>query len=552
MSACALLLFALSFAMGSGAAPDVVQQVFAILAVAATVLFILAGVPPPGGGDTERSPLFNSLCASSAARYVGKVSYQLYLWHWPAILCSRQLLILLDEFRAVPRGPILVVMALGALATTVGLVAPLLSYHVIEAPLRAWTLRTRHGHLTTIAAMLALIFAGGAWMVLLRTSLDETIAFSMNHWEKTPSCPASDQRAAFENFVESDFAGVSTYTSQGAGTATFGAGSTTVKTAFGRSLSGGGCACRFCDGLTTTHQPRQLTDDSNASLCFSTYPLNLALFKQFSCFTARVDDAIVTNEMTAANAPAIFDVVAATATRCLKPDRSAASLPSPTLFLLGTSISASLQAGLAYAVRGRYQIRLFAQAAFGILPWNGTSYPPHGKVVPQFAARGLNSVYDHVRTLLTTYMEPGDLLCYLIDDDFWLPYAGQPSITHRFEKELIEDIVERNGGSTIVFSSWPHYNQSTGALDRSSAGVSRQSIDRMVARHATAHHISMYSLFCSGSSHSTPDQSGDSCGKTVPGTIMNAYLDTEHLNTAGSIYLWPHLCDMMQALDVLL
>ena len=44
---------------------------------------------------------------------------------------------------------------------------------------------------------------------------------------------------------------------------------------------------------------------------------------------------------------------------------------------------------------------------------------------------------------------------------------------------------------------------------------------------------------------------GGTCLNTVPGTDLNAYLDNFHLNTGGSIYLWPHLCDAMESIGLM-
>ena len=44
---------------------------------------------------------------------------------------------------------------------------------------------------------------------------------------------------------------------------------------------------------------------------------------------------------------------------------------------------------------------------------------------------------------------------------------------------------------------------------------------------------------------------GGTCLNTVPGTDLNAYHDNFHLNTGGSIYLWPHLCDAMESIGLM-
>jgi hypothetical protein len=34
------------------------------------------------------------------------------------------------------------------------------------------------------------------------------------------------------------------------------------------------------------------------------------------------------------------------------------------------------------------------------------------------------------------------------------------------------------------------------------------------------------------------------CDGKIPGTNLQAYANDNHLNTMGSIYLWPYICDM--------
>jgi hypothetical protein len=79
----------------------------------------------------------------------------------------------------------------------------------------------------------------------------------------------------------------------------------------------------------------------------------------------------------------------------------------------------------------------------------------------------------------------------------------------------------------------------------------------MFARHTPhAHFISLFDYFCDTPLPTLNYTSGEdgvagsnlTCTGSVPGTDIHAYPeDDPHLNTAGSIYLWPHLCDAMEA-----
>ena len=230
------LLFALSVAFNREDAGATVQLAWALAATAAVLLFLLAGAPLPGAP----LPAVNWLLATPPLRYVGKLSYQLYLWHWPAILFTVRLAAVWHAQPAAARGAMLAAFAIGA-----GVALPLLSYHVVEAPLRAW--RPSH-HAAPIVVMLALMGATCAWVGALRGPLGVTIAMSTTR-DLTPSCPESGALSAFFDYAAD------------------GRANPAIPTAFGRSLSGQGCACRFCDGVTpgAAHRPRYVTSDYSHS-----------------------------------------------------------------------------------------------------------------------------------------------------------------------------------------------------------------------------------------------------------------------------------------------
>ncbi|MCW2614273.1 MAG: acyltransferase 3, partial [Frankiales bacterium] len=84
----------------------------AALPVAATVLVLL------GGTAAGRNPLL----VNPIAAYVGRLSYSLYLWHWPVLVVATAL---------VPgRGPLI------AVALTGSLVLAVLGHHLVEEPVR--------------------------------------------------------------------------------------------------------------------------------------------------------------------------------------------------------------------------------------------------------------------------------------------------------------------------------------------------------------------------------------------------------------------------------
>jgi peptidoglycan/LPS O-acetylase OafA/YrhL len=123
---------------------------WALATVAGTLLMITALVLPRSGGV----PLPHRLLQSRPVRYVGRLSYSLYLWHWPVAVfirwtCGFELL-------AVQLAYPLVVLALAAA-----------SYHWIEVPIRAGRGALQQRTWVTAAAALATVVVamlGARWV----------------------------------------------------------------------------------------------------------------------------------------------------------------------------------------------------------------------------------------------------------------------------------------------------------------------------------------------------------------------------------------------------
>ena len=95
----------------------------------------------------------NLVLQNSAALYLGKISYSLYLWHWPLIVVARWTIGITIE-----TAPILIIVMIFVSSA---------SYHLVESPLRhiKWTRSPRS--LATVVPLIA--FAG--LLVLLKTSI---------------------------------------------------------------------------------------------------------------------------------------------------------------------------------------------------------------------------------------------------------------------------------------------------------------------------------------------------------------------------------------------
>jgi peptidoglycan/LPS O-acetylase OafA/YrhL len=148
-AAFALFLFAAgSAAIAAGLMarfPDTAALTRSVLVVAGGLL-VIALVSARPGGEARRA------LANPLAIYVGRISYSLYLWHWPIIaLLHWTIGIAADE------------MALAAALAS--LLAASLSYHAIERPFRSWG-KTAPRAGPVIAAGLAAMLAAAALLFL--------------------------------------------------------------------------------------------------------------------------------------------------------------------------------------------------------------------------------------------------------------------------------------------------------------------------------------------------------------------------------------------------
>jgi hypothetical protein len=128
-------LIGAGFALDAGSDDSgVAQWLWSMLTVLGALCYLLAGATLAG---VPSPSLLHVMLSSSVPRYIGRVSYNLYLWHWPAILVGRYLVFApsspIRHLGDAPRTAVGV-----ALCLLLGVGVPILSYHVVEAPLRAW------------------------------------------------------------------------------------------------------------------------------------------------------------------------------------------------------------------------------------------------------------------------------------------------------------------------------------------------------------------------------------------------------------------------------
>ena len=146
--------------------PATVLTIVGITAVIASALFITSDMVFPGiaallpvlgtaaviiGGSGERAPAVSTALALPGMVWIGALSYSWYLWHWPVIVFTRQL---------VPDNEVALLIA------GVGSLLPAwLAYRFVENPIRTSTRIVGTKALITVALAIA-IPAATAWLVL--------------------------------------------------------------------------------------------------------------------------------------------------------------------------------------------------------------------------------------------------------------------------------------------------------------------------------------------------------------------------------------------------
>ncbi|WP_458128713.1 acyltransferase family protein [Pseudomonas sp. Z2-11] len=151
---------------------------WAVLTVAGTLLALAAVV------QKTNTPSLLRLLQSKPATYVGRLSYSLYLWHWPVLVFLRWT-IGLEQLAIQLAYPVIVAALAGA------------SYHWVETPLRTGRSLFQRRAWITIASCLAalgLSWSGARWMsenpeVLSLSQTSDTYTWFSR---KLPQGPASE------------------------------------------------------------------------------------------------------------------------------------------------------------------------------------------------------------------------------------------------------------------------------------------------------------------------------------------------------------------------
>jgi hypothetical protein len=366
-----------------------------------------------------------------------------------------------------------------------------------------------------------------------------------------------------------------------------GTGNSSIPTSLGRRHKGG-CECRFPHGVSQGDHPiasqkgreahENWDDDDNVPFCLSTFEGKhmphqpeepdaksnkrnpQMLFANRHCM-APVDgqSGPIDRE--------VKDLI----TECLTPNRNLTDHPVKTMFLLGDSHSAALLPALVLAVRGKYQVRHVYSDVVGLVPHRmheGRDTNP-GRFV---------DVYNHILTTLKSEFVEDDVVVLAMHaanfnhgvnpGDF--PVTGRKGQGHvsdlnvsavdLIQQDLLEGIVGPAHGKLFILGDWPYFpnlaNPSSGLVDgKAEAKVDGQAklqaqIEPLLgSQHPALRYKSLLPFFCSKGTvlqNSWTTAPEGACSSNIPGTNLQAFADDHHLTTVGSIYMWPHLCDLFE------
>jgi hypothetical protein len=278
-----------------------------------------------------------------------------------------------------------------------------------------------------------------------------------------------------------------------------------------------------------------------------------------------------------AGAAKAFDVEAVDLiTQCLTPDRTSPDLPSSTIFVLGDGHAAAILPALVLAVRGAFQVRHLYTETVGLFPHRVAQTTKRGAAQTNFFR--YIDVYEHILDTLRARMQRGDVVVLSMHSGNWNPANGAIGKSHKdgsvvdlnstavdlMDHDLLHGVVEPAKAKLFVLGDWPYFK--TFGLGSQPPRGNPAAIEPDLSLHAqlqaqllpllksnkALHYASLAPLFCQQGTtleHNSTTAPKGACSWNIPGTSIQAYSDDNHLNTVGSIYMWPHLCDMIEDLQ---
>ena len=513
------LLVGLGLTLGGGG-DDARHWAWGSCGVLGAVCYLVAGagtaspgaaVATPARSPPRPLPWLHAALSTAAPRYVGRISYNLYLWHWPAIVLGK-FLVIDDDVTPLrhlrrPAATSLAVLA----ALLVGVCMPVLSYRVVESPVRAWQ-PAKPAH--AITAMLALIGGAEAALAVARGPTGNALQM----WSAARIMGGSwvDVMAAM------------------AFTGSHGANPTDGALRFGRAPGGGEqqCACQMAPGSVPPDHGGLATTDVSAPYCTadvrgkgsSYFPMQLRDGGSSSCLFA-VDGAEGSEEVT----------------QCLAPDRSGAEgLPRRAIFVIGDSHSHMMVPALALAARGAYQVHSFGVMGCGVMEAGFSELcDPHLNPGNEAHRADLASA---MRKRLSEVVEAGDLVVVVEMINHWAnDLASHDTPAGSFGR--LRDAVPA-GARILLIGDTYRCQPADAPAAESSSKARKQGAETM--RSLALAQNGTYFFDAYGTLTHTWDECINLPNTSTPmwKEIADGQFDG-HLSLAGVIYLWGPLCKAM-------
>jgi peptidoglycan/LPS O-acetylase OafA/YrhL len=495
---------------------------FAFLPVVSTVCFIASG----------EDCYMNKMLANQMPVYVGKMSYPLYLWHWPVLQLSQHTALadMSEGWRYLIQFGIMFALAA-------------ISYHGVEAWFRTWR---PSAHWQPLVVSTLMVAAVALWLLALEGPLYGKLFCKVQppnaakiHIEKSPSGRYLAENNCMCNQV-------SEFSNQPPGAR--------------RDSASPSC---YDTRITHPGSPWDPDDDCWASFAWCNKKHTEGCLNHGMCGWRKSQHG---RECVTTSRNTTFVQMAGEVLRrhqCLAPEATKGR--KPTVFLIGDSHAAMVADAVRYAVRGKFDVRqftaLWARTCFDkgyssvLKHWRG-ELRRHGSDDPT-----VGQPCNQLKKTMSAYLQPADVvvLWYFTVDDKIVDHSNvMQKVTAEYKRFLIgwSALVAANNASLVVFEDHPflraspHDCTSTLFRPRPSGSPSHcyssceDAVDPYISReirdfqnkHRSFLLFRPKQFFCHGEAHSP----------FIPGSDVIYYRDHHHLDIRGVRYLAPFICSFFQ------
>lgn len=525
---------------------------WALLSTVGTLCFITAGCTPPTTlalpwplsvvRSSTPLPLCNAVLSHKAFVHIGKLSYPLYLWHWPIFVLFRHARGSLDGTDML-------------LATILAIFSAFFTHHVLEGRVRNWK-ANRDWHV--VAVMVLAIGVAELWLGLLRGPLHAKLFVlepraTSNALGDVSGCVANPQSDAGPITVDWRKPDNETLVPQRP------------------------CACKVCD--RTEHFPPGAITNISGSMqpCYvqGTNALmpelndgtgNTAIWST-DCFARGWS---LTNDtswqwINFAMHPVLFDngpsrqaVVDEWVRQCIETPHASESSKAPRLLLFGDSHAGALAITFLSALKNRMPVH-YAAAIGGF-----DTYLPNGSLAAgidyiRYQEDGATTHYlgkeaytKAVWAALNRTLRAGDVVTSTLAE-FRIPQTVVQQAHMDFLRYL-QRFIESRGASLFLLGDVLKLRQQ-GRRCKTPQTVADCVTELSYEGQDTIHEAVMSQFRALASSSSSTFVfdlrpllcEGQRCGATVPGTGDISYMDEHHISTAGALYLAPFINCFMES-----